>query len=360
MKTTILVLAAAASLCLTCCNKRTGWSIDGNISGLSSDTKIALEANNAGHWYLVDSISVPSNGKFSYMSPEAAHYPEILRLSLPGKGAVYFPVDSLDAVSLTADAATFGTRHTLGGTEMARKVGTIDSLVSVSADIDELRRNLVPYITTDTTGIVAYYVVGKAVGSTPLFDPKEPLGNRIYGAAAQVFASHCPDDPRGLALRQAFFDGRRAMGRAVPAAGQVIEVPATGVIDIVRYDSKGVSHSLAEMAGKGNVMLLSFTDYSLPVSPAYNAVLYDAYNKYAGQGLAIYQLAFDADEVSWKEAARNLPWVTVWNAPADGASVVMQYNVGGLPLTYIIDKNGELAERVENPDNIAKALAKYF
>ena len=226
--------------------------------------------------------------------------------------------------------------------------------------IDALRRNLVTYITADTTGIVAYYVVGKAVGSTPLFNPKEPLGNRIYGAAAQVFASYRPDDPRGLALRQAFFEGRRAMGRAVPAGEQVIEVPATGVIDIVRYDSKGVRHSLAEMAEKGNVLLLSFTDYSLPVSPAYNAVLYDAYNKYAGKGLTIYQLAFDSEEVAWKEAARNLPWVTVWNSPTDGASVIMQYNVGGLPLTYIIDTNGELAERVENPDNIGKSLAKYF
>ena len=67
----------------------------------------------------------------------------------------------------------------------------------------------------------------------PLFDSAESFGNRVYGAAAQVFAQYLPDDPRGAALRQAYFAGRRNQGDAA-AADTVVEVPATGHINIVR------------------------------------------------------------------------------------------------------------------------------
>lgn len=313
MKKSTIIAASALALVAAACSQRTGWSIEGSVEGAAEGTKLAIEANNAGHWYVLDSVPLDNNGKFSYMAPEPAHFPEILRATLPGKGSVYFPVDSIDAVTLTANAATFGKEQSIGGTALASTIGSIDSLVAVTSDVDELRRGLVDYITSDTTAIVAYYVIGKSVGSTPVFDPNDPLGNRIYGAAAQVFANRRPDDPRGVALRQAFFHGRVALGKAAPTE-QVIEVPETGLIDIVRFDSKGQSHSLTDMAKENKVVLLSFTNYSLDVSPAYNALIYDIYQKNAGKGLGIYQVAFDADEVTWKEAARNLPWTTVWNA----------------------------------------------
>lgn len=358
MKSTTLLAAGTLLFMGTACSQRTGWSIDGTVGGVDKDTKLAIEANNAGHWYVLDSVATDNNGKFSYMAPEPAHFPEILRVTLPGKGSVYFPVDSVDAVTLTADAASYGKKQTLGGTALAATIGAIDSLVSASTDVDVLRRQLVDYITSDTTAIVSYYIIGKSVGSEPLYNPNEALGNRVYGAAAQVFANRRPNDPRGAALRQAFFNGRIALGKATPTE-QVIELPEAGLIDIVRYDDKGQSHSLADIAKQNNVVLLSFTNYALEVSPAYNAILYDVYQKNLGKGLGIYQLAFDGNEVTWKEAARNLPWTTVWNAPTDGSSVVVQYNVGVLPLTYII-KNGELVERVADPEKLAAAVNKYL
>ena len=80
--------------------------------------------------------------------------------------------------------------------------------------------------------------------------------------------------------------------------------------------------------------------------------------RYGAQGLEIYQIAFDADEVEWKRKADNLPWITVWNSPVDGAEVLMQYNVGALPVTYVIGRDGTIAERVTYPAQLAAAVAR--
>ncbi len=351
-------LALTALITASCSNPK-GWSISGTVSGMEESDKLVIEANNGNAWYLLDSIATAADGTFAYASETSASHGEIMRLTLAGKGSIYFPIDSVDAITVSADAASFGTAHKLSGTGVAERFSVIDSLVANTDDLNELQTKLAGFITTDTTGTVAYYAVCKSKNSRLVFDPYDTRGNRIYGAAAQVFATYRPLDARGAALKQTYFNGRIAMGKVQPS-DTVIEVPEAGLINIERYDNKGESHSLATLAEKKGVVVLSFTDYSESNSPAYNALLFDLYTKYQNRGLEIYQLSFDANEVSWKEAADNLPWITVWNAPTDGTNIVLQYNISVLPLTYIIDRSGEIAERIINPADIEKAIKKYI
>lgn len=359
MNKTSITFIAAAALMLGSCAK-SGWSVQGTVEGAEEGARLAVEAYNAGRWYVLDSVGIDSKGRFDYRAGEPMPSAEILRVTYPGKGSVYFPVEGSDAITLTADAATFGKGHTLAGSEMAQTIASIDSIVASTSSVSELQRKLAGFVTSDTTGLVAYYAVGKSVGNVPVYDPNESLGNRIYGAAAQVYAHYRPLDPRGESLKQAYFEGRRALGKAPKVEEQVIEVPETGLIEIERYDSKGVKHSLRELASQGKVVLLSFTDYGTEASPAYNAMLNDLYTLYKDKGFEIYQIAFDANEVSWKEAARNLPWVAVWNSPSDGVGALASYNVGAVPMTYIINRAGELSARVVDPAQLPKELARYF
>lgn len=352
----VALLAAAA----VACSGPKGWEIKGTVEGLEGGTSLAIEANNAGRWYTLDSVKVDKAGKFDYRSGEPAPSADILRVTLPGKGSVYFPVEGTDAVTLEATAATFGTGHRLSGTDLAATIGAVDSIVAATPSIQDLQRKLTGFILSDTTGIVAFYTVGKSVDGRPVFDPAENFGNRIYGAAAQVYAHYNPLDPHGDALKAAYFAGRQALGKAPMPEETVIEAEETGVIEIARHNYKGELRSLAETASKGNVVLLSFTAYNIPASPAYNAILNDIYSLYHDKGLEIYQIAFDPDEVEWKEAARNLPWITVWNSETDGQSVLAAYNVGALPMTFIIERSGELGERVIDPAQLTKAVGKRF
>ena len=61
----IIVAGLGMMLCCSCSNHK-GWGIKGNIADAAQGTKMAIEANNAGHWYLIDSLEVASNGDFEY------------------------------------------------------------------------------------------------------------------------------------------------------------------------------------------------------------------------------------------------------------------------------------------------------
>lgn len=357
MKKTIMIALGIAALMTAACSRPSAWSVEGTVTGVPSGTKMALEANNAGHWYVVDSVAIADNGSFRYDADNFSGA-DVMRLTLNGN-SVCFPIDSLAAITLESSAEDFGTRHRLDGTAMARTFGRIDSIVASTSDRETAARLLVGEIAADTTGLVAYYAVGKSVDGALLFNPFESFGNKVYGAAAQVYVQYRPEDPRGQALKHAYFEGRKAMGRVPEPENTVIEVPETGLFDITRYDSRGNSHSLAEVA-KGKVVLLSFTAYGLPSSPAYNALLNELYEKYHDKGLEIYQISFDSDEVSWKEAARSLPWIAVWNSQGDGTTVLAQYNVGAMPLTYIIDRQGTISRRVDKASELSGVLARYF
>ena len=80
---------------------------------------------------------------------------------------------------------------------------------------------------------------------------------------------------------------------------KTIEIPEekiaeTGVIDIALRDMKGNIRKLTDL--KGKVVLLDFTVYQSAVAAPHNLMLRDLYNKYASQGLEIYQVSLDADE----------------------------------------------------------------
>jgi len=355
-----IIAASAVAAAVVSCSGPQGWSVKGTVAGAPEGSKLAVEACNAGYWYVLDSVAIGNGGKFDYTSQEPAPSAEIMRLTMPGKGSVYFPVEGKDAITVAAEAASFGTGHTLSGSDMARTVGAIDSIVASTSNVEELQRKLAGFVVSDTTGIIAYYTVGKSVGNTLVFDPNTSFGNRIYGAAAQVYEHYKPGDNHGSALKTAYFAGRRAMGKMPePQAGAQIELESSGFIDVARYDSKGTEHKLSELVKPDNVVLLSFTAYDQDFSPAYNAALNKLYELYHPKGLEIYQVAFDGSEVEWKEAARNLPWVSVWNSPADGDMLLRSYNVGAIPMTFVI-RNGEIYERIVDPSQLPAKMAKLF
>lgn len=360
MKTAKLLALCAAIMAVPACTEKSAWSVSGVVEGAPQGTAMAVEANNAGRWYVLDSVATDKNGNFEYRASEVPSRPEIMRLTLPGKGSIYFPADSATNVTVRTSADGFASAHSLGGSEAAGKMSQVDSLCRSGKPMEELRRELVGYIINDTTGIVAYYTVGKTIGNVPVFDANESFGNRAYGAAAQVFASYRPDDTRGKALLNTYVSGRSAMGKLPAAEEKVIELESRGLFDIDRYDNKGVRHSLVETAKPGKVVLLSFTAYTADGSPDYNRELFELYSKYHDKGLEIYQIAFDEDEVAWKEAAANLPWITVWNSPAEGRQPLLDYNVGALPMTFVIDRNGDLRKRVANRAELPSEVAKLF
>ncbi len=358
------IVPALAALAAACAGNH-GWSIHGNVEG-AEGSKMAIEGFNAGHWYVIDSVEVGRGGAFAYDAAAPAAVPEVLRISLDGR-SIYFPVDSVDRLELTATAADFGGIYTLSGSPAAEKIVAIDRMIAqcvaqrgaAAAATDSLLKDGLNRIAlSDSTCIAAYYIINKKIDGMPLYNLSQKRDLGIVGAVAQRFSDLRPDDPRTTWLTGLYMTARRALNPGGSGRPVSMEAQESGLIDIVRFDNRGVQRSLAEVAGKGGVTLLSFTTYDAEQSPAYNVALADLYKRYSPQGFEIYQIAFDADEVEWKQKADNLPWITVWNSPVDGADVLMQYNVGALPIAYVIGRDGVIAERITDPAALPAAVAR--
>ena len=71
-------------------------------------------------------------------------------------------------------------------------------------------------------------------------------------------------------------------------------------------------------------------------------------------------MSLDDNEYAWKEAAKNLPWITVLNDISKGSQPVRDYNVTALPTAFIIDRDGELVSRINSPEQLEASVARYF
>ena len=70
-------------------------------------------------------------------------------------------------------------------------------------------------------------------------------------------------------------------------------------------------------------------------------------------------MSVDQDNVAWRQAAENLPWITVFDPRSINSQYVGSYNVTGIPTTFII-KGGDIVERVEDATRLKSAVAKYM
>jgi peroxiredoxin len=202
---------------------------------------------------------------------------------------------------------------------------------------------------------VSYYVINKYVGNKPVFDPANDSDLKVIGAVANAYYTFRPTDPRTQYLVDLLLEGQR---RRQPAKEVVVEeIP---IIEIDLQDDKGKQQKLTEVAKQGKVVILNFTMYAADFSPQYNAVLADIYGKYSAKGLEVFQVSIDPEEFVWRQAAANLPWITVLDPASIQSRVLQSYNVFSVPTTFILNREGDIVERVVDVTELEKAVAKYI
>ena len=362
-----LYSCALTALCvaaLSSCSTDSKWHINGQIKDLEDGQKLVLEGNNQGYWYVIDSISPSKNGSFNYAG-EIHGYPDIFRLRL-GDNSIYFPIDSIETVTIEASAPDISTGYTLSGSNSAINLARVDSLInSVAAskgvlslaNDGDLKRKLGEMVVADPAGIVSYYIISKRAGNVALFNPQNPVDHRIIGAVANSFNTLRPDDPRTKYLTRLYLSNRRSTANQTNTDSNLrAQVVHAFEIDLV--DDEGKRQSLLEVTSKGHPVILSFTAYGAEWSPAFNVELNKVYEKYRDAGLEIFQVSLDSDEYNWKRVAKNLPWITVLNNLSDGDKTLRQYNVTAIPTTFVFNSKGELAERILDIADLDQAVAK--
>lgn len=358
-KVKIYVLALLAVM-LTACGGNE-FKVSGKIDGAGVDTKMVMEVSDNGLWLIVDSVKLSKNGEFS-VNQAAPRHADVYRLRC-GEKSIYFPIDSIDNVRIDSKLDAFATDYTLSGSDIAVDMMNIDKKAmqmhnANQESINEWKKELANKILVDPSGIVAYYIINKYVDDKPLFNPENKEDMRIIGAVANAYNTYKPNDPRTEYMVSMVVNNQRK--NAVAVVTDTIVVDETPILDIQLQDENGKLQSLKDVAAQGKVVVLNFTVYSDELSPAFNKELADQYKKYEAKGLEIYQIAYDTDEFQWRQAAKNLPWITVYDGKGIYSENLARYNVSGFPTTFVINRKGEIVERVVDVTTLSSAIARYL
>lgn len=358
-KIALCAVIVAGALCS--CGHGDGWQVSGTVTN-AADSMLYVEASTPGNWYVLDSIKLPVDGTFDYVSAQPAQMPSVYRLRL-GNEYIYFPVDSAESVTLHATLPNFDKDYTLTGSASARGFMTVDSLINATLagkiTRQELKNELDRMVNRDSTCIVSYYIVGKVINNQPLYDPADRHDVKIIGNAANNFMRLRPGDPRTKELEQRWMAARQMSG-STGAVQLAADLTARPKADLKRYDRNGAAHDFDKVVTRGGVTVLNFTRYDGEASPANTVALKRVYDRYKNSGLEIFQVAYDPDELAWKRSAANMPWIAVWNSPTDNAEALVAYNADplrGAPVSFVFNRNGELVKRVTNPDDLDAVIA---
>lgn len=361
MKKHFLFLVALLAVMAGCSDNK--FKVEGTVAGAADTTQMLLEVSTNGYWLIVDTVRTDAQGRFS-LAAQAPEYPSIYRLRL-GDKAICFPIDSLDHLTINSNLAAFATDFTVSGSEHAEQVMKIEKeaigMAGGKATPDQIRqwkRRLAEQIVANPSGIVAYYAINKSIDDQPLFDPLNDEDLRIIGAVANSFHSFRPNDPRTNYLVNVLIEGQKRR-RAATAPVDTLQAEETSIIDIKLQDYTGQTFSLEQLADKHPVVVLNFTIYQADYSPVFNKLLNDIYTRYKARGLEIYQVSLDSDNVLWSQAAKNLPWVTVYDPQGLNSQHIGVYQVMGVPTCFII-RNGDIVQRIEDGALLEQAVARCF
>ncbi len=369
-KTFTDIMNRTLSLCVTMllccvavissCSSGDKWHVKATVDGAEGKTAL-LEVSDNGRWHIIDSVKIDNGGKFEFGVKRYA-YPDIYRLSIDSR-SVYFPIDSTETVTVTADYADMERNSTISGSNSADLMQKInakiaEALAGASAkDVVNdaaLKRSLAEMIQHDWSGITAYYLINKTIGSEHLYNPAISFDRSIIAAVANAYLNAKPDDPRTGLLENLAVSNRRAYTPGTPVNAVEIYFP-----EIILKDYNSNEQSLSELWDKSKVTVLNFTAYTAEESPAFQLVLGEVYKKYHDKGLNIYQVCCDPEEYRWRMAAENIPWTAVYCSGND-AEQLLRYNVTALPTTFVIDGSGEHLERVEDISKLDSIVSKYL
>ncbi|WP_418698416.1 DUF4369 domain-containing protein [Bacteroides sp.] len=376
-----IFFVALAAVALSACDSEPKFKVEGEVS--DADGKMLyLEASALEGIVPLDSVKLKGDGSFSFKQVRPAS-PEFYRLRVDDK-VINFSVDSTETVQVKAPYADFATAYTVEGSpnslkmkeltlkqiELQSKVNALLQSVQahqIGADVFEdsiaaLLKNYkddvkVRYIFAAPNTAAAYFALFQKLNNYLIFDPLNSKDDvKCFAAVATSLNNFYPHADRSKNLYNIVIKG---MKNTRTPQQKVVDIPEemvteTGVIDISLRDMKGNVRKLSDL--KGKAVIVDFTIYQNAVSATHNYMLRDLYNKYASQGLEIYQVSLDADEHYWKTTADNLPWVCVRDANGVYSSIAASYNVQTLPSVFLVNKNNELSARGESVKDLEAAV----
>ena len=384
MKKLSNILIFTALLGAMGCNQSPQATIEGHITE-AADKMLYLDHIGVERTSVVDSAKLDKDGSFRFRVAQPECF-DFYRLRI-GREVAYLSVDSTETLTFTATLPTMSVAYEVEGSEdnlilkqlvhkqselqhavqqAVRGANTVNMAQMAQARIDELvidykKAVRMEYIYPDPGKPYAYFALFQRLGGQLIFDPLTNRDDiRCFAAVATNLDLFYPEAERTKNLKSIALKGMRNTRPTQPVDYSALEgkITEASIIDIAQPDIDGVIRRLTDL--KGKVVMLDFNVYGHPQSSARVLVMRELYDKYAAQGLEIYQVSLDSDEHFWKTAVENIPWVCVRSEDAPYSKEANLYGVQELPTYFLINRAGEIVKRDVMVEDLEKELKRLL
>lgn len=382
MKKLSNILVLIVVMAMAGCTNSPMATLEGTITEAEGKT-LYLDCIGVERTTVADSVKLKGDGAFRFRVPQPECF-DFYRLRID-REVIYLSVDSTETLRVTAALPVMSMAYQVEGSEdnlMLKQL--VHKQVELQQNVRALVRNSGPevgitraridtlvehykrevrmeYIYANPGKPYAYFALFQRLGGQLIFDPIATRDDvRCFAAVATNLDLYHPDAERTKNVKSIAVKGLKNTRKPQPVDYSVLQdkIVESSLIDIELNDIDGVARKLTDL--KGKVVLLDFTVYAHQQSSARVLILRELYEKYAAQGLEIYQVSLDADEHFWKTAVENIPWVCVRDSEAPYSRVATLYGVRELPTYFLINRANELVMRDAAVEDLEKELKRLL
>jgi len=376
----IIATALLGALLITSCNKGNQTQIKGIVKDFQQEESLVLKRLDFTSETVLDTLTVREDGSFSYRFDPGNDMPGYYYLYAGNKKIAWLILQNGVDVDLevTRDGRILkleGSPESLLLQEVNENLKTaaikFDSLYSHYENAPEkekealsleLGRLFVKY--KQETIRFLYEHPRSFVNTSVVFQslPRQVFifsDTRDAALLQRVYDSLSVDYPLSPYVN-AIRDRYESMQKAMQMEDAFLNAEVTDFPNICLPGLDGQDVCLSSL--KGKTIILSFWHSSNVDMRLDNRELQEMYNRYSPRGLEIYQVGLDTDKTAWATGVRDqdLPWISVCDGLGIYSPAVTTYNVVEIPTFFIIDKEGNIRQRLSNVQEVIREVKTLF
>lgn len=327
--------------------------ISGTLNGAAGKT-LKLEALTAAEIVAKDSAKLDAKGNFSF--PFSITEPTFFRLKLSDNEAAMLILQPGENVTISGSADGFGSNYTVKGSPMSLDLQEANQYLQKNfikgQELNQLYQDAQNNPKRDSLVEALTHTYERMMEDEAAF-LKTFLNTHAKSLACLAVVEKLDKD-RYLDEYQKL---DASLSKALPKSAYVMDyhkrleelarfAPGTLAPDIKLNTPEGQELALSSLRGK--VVLLDFWASWCGPCRRENPNVVRIYNRFKEKGFTVYSVSLDKNKGNWTEAIQKdrLTWsnhvsdLGYWNS-----SVVPLYKIEGIPLTFLLDKEGKIVAK---------------